>query len=211
VTPPDLIAITDDSLSDADLEARVTQILTAVPRASTAIQLRDRRRDARALLALGSRLRRLSADHGAMLIVNDRIDIALAIGADGVHLGGRSSRVADARQLVGASTFLEVAAHEPADVEAASRAGATAALVSPIFATPGKGPARGVTFLAEACAHRGAVIVFALGGIDAARTPSCMAAGAHGVAAIGSLFAAGGGGTAAAEIVAAVRAHRVYR
>ena len=211
MTPPDLIAITDDSLDDLELEARVVKLLAAVPAGSTAIQLRDRRRNARALLALAERLRAITADLGAPLLVNDRLDVAVAVRADGVHLGGRSSRVVDARELVGKETFISVAAHEVSEVEAAFRDGANAALVSPIFASPGKGEPRGVSFLADACAHRGGLFVYALGGIDLARTGACVAAGAHGVAAIGSVFGPPDAGALARDIVAAVRAHRVCR
>jgi thiamine-phosphate pyrophosphorylase len=208
---PDLIAITDDALADEQLEARVNGLLEAVPPGSTAIQLRDRRRDSRALVRLAERLRRATTDHGAALLVNDRLDIAAAVGADGVHLGGRSSDVADARRIVGASGFISVAAHAIEDVERAAREGATAALLAPIFATAGKGPPRGVAFLAEAAACAGGLHVYALGGIDAMRVPACMTAGARGVAAIGSVFGSDEGAREAAEIVATVRSHRAYR
>lgn len=211
MTPPDLIAITDDSLEDLELEARVAKLLAAVPRGSTAIQLRDRRRSARVLLTLAERLRQITTDLGAPLIVNDRIDVAVAVRADGVHLGGRSSGVVDARAIAGQETFISVAAHEVSDVEAAGRDGANAALVSPIFASPGKGAPRGVSFLADACARRGAVFVYALGGIDLARTAASVASGAHGVAAIGCVFGPRDAGPIARDIVAAVRAHRVCR
>jgi thiamine-phosphate pyrophosphorylase len=208
---PDLVAITDDALADDRLEARVTQLLAAVPRGSTAIQLRDRRRDSRALVALAERLRRITADRGAVLVVNDRLDIAAAVGADGAHLGGRSTDVADARRIVGERSFISVAAHAIDDVERAAREGATAALLAPIFATPGKGPPCGVELLAEAAARCGALLLYALGGIDASRVPACMEAGARGVAAIGSVFRSDDGALEGAAIVAAVRAHRVYR
>lgn len=208
---PDLVAITDDTLSGDKLEARATNLLDEVPAGSTAIQLRDRRRDSRALVALAERLRRITADRGAALVVNDRLDIAAAVGADGVHLGGRSSDVADARRIVGEHGFISVAAHSIDDVERAAREGATAALLAPIFATPGKGPPRGVALVAEGAARAGSLLVYALGGVDASRVPACMTAGARGVAAIGSVFGTDEGAREAAAIVAAVRAHRVYR
>jgi thiamine-phosphate pyrophosphorylase len=206
VTPPDLIVITDDALSDDEIEQGMTRILDAVPPASTALQLRDRRRTARALLARAVRLRSLLARYGAPLIVNDRVDIAIEVGADGVHLGGQSIDVRDARAMLGEGVFLSVAAHELEDIDAARAAGATAALVAPIYATPGKGAPRGLDFLRAARARSGALLVYALGGIDAARVPECARAGARGVAAIRSMWSAGGA-KAASDMVACVRAH----
>ena len=71
--------------------------------------------------------------------INDRIDIALAVAADGVHLGGGSVTLADARRLTGDKLRLTVAAHSLADVERARDEGADAALLSPVFDSPGKG------------------------------------------------------------------------
>jgi thiamine-phosphate pyrophosphorylase len=208
VTPPDLIAITDDALSDDEIEQRATHILSAVPVGSTALQLRDRQRTSRALLALAERLRCLSARHRAPLLVNDRIDIACAVAADGVHLGGRSVDIADARRLLGREAFVSVAAHDVAGVEAAARGGATAALVSPIYTTPGKGAPRGPAFLSEARARAAELLLYALGGIDPARAVECVGAGAYGVAAIRSIWTERDGGSAACAMVAAVRARR---
>jgi thiamine-phosphate pyrophosphorylase len=208
VIPPDLIVITDDALSDDEIESRARRVLAAVPAGSTALQLRDRRRTARTLLALAERLRSVCARHGAPLLVNDRIDIALAVGADGAHLGGRSVGVADARRLLAPSAFLSVAAHDVADVEAAASGGATAALVSPIYATPGKGTPRGPQFLSEARPHAANVLLYALGGIDAERAVECVSKGAYGVAAIRGAWADSGGASAACAMVAAVRSNR---
>jgi thiamine-phosphate pyrophosphorylase len=208
VTPPDLIVITDEALSAEETELRAARILDAVPSGSTALQLRDRRRTARALLAMAERLRALCARYGAPLFVNDRIDVARAVDADGVHLGGRSVDIDEVRRFVGQSVFLSVAAHDVADVEAAARSGASAALVSPIYPTPGKGPARGPGLLTEARASGVRLLLYALGGIDAARAGACVGAGAHGVAAIRSAWSERGGDVAARAMVEAVRASR---
>jgi thiamine-phosphate pyrophosphorylase len=208
VTAPDLIVITDDALSDEQMELGAARILAAVPPGSTALQLRDRGRTTRALLALAERLRALCGRHGAPLLVNDRLDIALAVGADGAHLGERSIDLADARQLLGPEAFLCVAVHDLAAVDAAARSGATAALVSPIYATPGKGAPRGPRFVTEARTRAADVLLYALGGIDANRASECVRAGAHGVAAIRSVWAEPGGADAARDMVEVVRASR---
>jgi thiamine-phosphate pyrophosphorylase len=102
---------------------------------------------------------------------------------------------------------LSVAAHDLAGLEIAVRDGATAALVSPIYATPGKGAPRGPAWLAEARARAAHVLVYALGGIDAERAVECAGAGAHGVAAIRSVWIEPGA-SAARKMVEAVRASR---
>jgi thiamine-phosphate pyrophosphorylase len=128
-----------------------------------------------------------------------------------VHLGGRSVDVADARRLAGHGAFLSVAAHEVADVAAAAAGGADAALVAPIYATPGKGVPCGPQLLAEARAIAAHILVYALGGIDAARAAECVRAGAQGVAAIRSAWINPGGAAASCAMVAAVRESRVAK
>jgi len=199
------LAITDPSLSDDLLAAKLGDVLRIVPRSSVGVQLRDKVRGGRALHALAVRLAALCREFAAPFYVNDRLDVALAVGADGVHLGGASIDVADARTLLGPSAFVSVAAHDPAEVERASSLGASAAIVSPIFETPGKGPARGTALLAAARARAGGLRIYALGGIDASRVAPCVAAGADGVAVVRALWSAADPGVAAFDLVAAVR------
>jgi len=152
-----------------------------------AVQLRDPQLDSRELLRWGRQLRTVTRQLGASLIVNDRIDIALALGADGVHLGRHSVPPAEARTLLGEGAWLSVSAHELAEVEAAAHSGVQAVLLSPVFHSRGKGAPLGVAGLrrARACLPRGCgVALFALGGITLERGLSCLAAGADGVASI---------------------------
>jgi thiamine-phosphate pyrophosphorylase len=163
--------------------------LPAWARARLAVQLRDPELPARALLGLGERLRARTRALGASLIINDRLDLALLLGADGVHLGRRSVTVADARALLGPRAWVSVACHDLADILAAADAGASAVTLSPIFASPGKGAPLGVPALTEAhraLAARGpsAPGLVALGGIDATTAETCLDAGADGVAVI---------------------------
>jgi len=168
---------------------RAAAALPAAARAALAVQLRDPELPGRALCALGEALRRETRALGASLVINDRLDLALALEADGVHLGRRSVRVADARALVGERAWVSVACHAVDEVLAAADAGASAAVLSPIFASPGKGAPLGLEALAQARraldarGHAG-VQVIALGGLDAARAPACFAKGASGIAAI---------------------------
>jgi thiamine-phosphate pyrophosphorylase len=189
--PPLLTLITAiDVVPEPLLLARLAalSVLPAELRARVAVQLRDPELSGRALHALGARLREATAALGAALVVNDRIDLAILLGADGVHLGRRSVGIADARALLGPEAFISVACHDLDDVARAAGHGADAAVLSPIFATPGKGPPLGVAALGEArrriAAAARPVSLIALGGVDAATAPVCLAAGADGVAAI---------------------------
>jgi len=189
VQTPRVLYVSDTRVVPAEaLLARLDQA-AALPeslRARLAVQLRDPELSSRALLALGARLRDRTRALGARLVVNDRIDLALALGADGVHLGRRSVSVDDARALLGDAAWISVACHDLSDVEAARRAGASAVTLSPIFASPGKGAPLGLAALGEARrALAGSQVgLVALGGIDAATAEACLAAGADGVALI---------------------------
>src|SRR5512139_175472 len=85
-----------------------------------AVQLRERELDTRSLLELACELRAITKRHDAMFLINDRIDLALACGADGVHLPGNSFSVADARVLLGPDRLIGVSAHRPEEVAAAA-------------------------------------------------------------------------------------------
>lgn len=150
--------------------------------AGTAIQLREKDLRRADLIRLGSTLR--SAFDG-VLIVNGDIEVALACNADGVHLPSAApwrevgARVRQQGLLLGVST------HSPAELEAASAAGADYALFGPVFDSPEKrrfGPAQGLKRLRQAVS--GGLPVLAVGGVDAGNAPSIAQAGAHGVAAI---------------------------
>jgi thiamine-phosphate pyrophosphorylase len=182
--------LTEGALLD---RLRAVAALPLEARRAFAVQLRDPEIDGRALARLGALLREATRTMGAGLIVNDRLDLALALGADGAHLGRRSVTVADARALL-PGAWISVACHAVSDVVRAAGEGADAAVLSPIFASPGKGPALGVAALAEAraaLAARGlAAQLIALGGVDGENAAACFAAGADAVAAIRADLAA---------------------
>jgi len=175
-----------DLLPEAELWARLAAIARrpAAARALFAVQLRDPQLPTRELEALGARLRQVTRALGAALVVNDRLDLALALGADGVHLGRRSVRVEDARALL-PQAWIAVACHVVGEVIDAASAGADAAVLSPIFASPGKGTPLGPAALEAARAAAGEGIqLIALGGVTAENAATCFAAGADAVAAI---------------------------
>ena len=179
---PRVILVTDrHATAGRDL---VEVVRAALDAGLPAVQLRDKDLSGRALFALAEALRAATARAGALLLVNDRVDVAIAAGADGVHLGGGSMPVAVARRLVGPDALIGVSTHAPGEAPA----DADFAFFGPVWETPGKtavGPAR----LAEAVAAT-AVPVLAIGGVTAARVSEALAAGARGVAVIREILAA---------------------
>lgn len=162
--------------------------LPAASRARLAVQLRDPQLCGRALARLGVLLRERTRAIGAALIVNDRIDLAVALGADGIHLGRRSIPVAEARALLGEGAWVSRSAHDLDEVAAAAREGASAVLLSPVLASPGKGSPLGLEALGAARRQLDASptrpLLVALGGIDLASARAALDAGADAVAGI---------------------------
>ncbi len=170
---PRVVLVTDLGVVPEDvLVARIRDAGALAPelRARLAVQLREPDLEGRAKAELGARLREATATIGAKLVVNDRLDLAVALGANGVHLGRRSVSVGDARRLVG-SRFVTRACHDLDDVLKAAGDGADGGLLSPIFSSPGKGAPLGLEALAgarEALDARGhqRFRLLALGGVD---------------------------------------------
>ncbi len=155
------------------------------------VQLRDRRLGGRALLACLESLRRAAPKRGVWL-VNRRADVALAGGADGVHLGFDALGPCEARTLLGGAVMLGTATHEPDELaDLRRREALDYAHLAPIFAPISKRstrPSLGVRALARAA--RFGLPVLAQGGITAANARSCIEAGAAGVAVTGAILAA---------------------
>ncbi|MBM4376982.1 MAG: thiamine phosphate synthase [Deltaproteobacteria bacterium] len=149
-----------------------------------AVVLRDPELTTRTLVDEGRVLRRLTRRVGAGLLVADRLDLALALDADGVHLGRASVPVCDARRLVG-QRLVTRSVHDDEELARAIAEGADAVLVSPVFESPGKASSLGVARLATMRATLPpAIALVALGGVSGARVAACLEAGADGVAAI---------------------------
>jgi len=195
-----LTLVTDRSQTRGrDLTAVVAECLAA---GLPAVQVREKDLGAAELAALCRRLRDLTRDRGARLIVNDRVDVALAAGADGVHLGHGALAVADARRLLAPGALVGVSAHAPDDVAAAAAAGADFALFGAVHATPGKAAA-GLAALRAATAAA-ALPVLAIGGITAAAVDGVRAAGAAGVAVVRAILAAPDPAAATRALLAAL-------
>ena len=174
------------------------------------VQLRERDLGGRALCELAERVvaaARRAADAAGRpvrVLINRRADVALAVGADGVHLGWNALPVAAARALLGAKAILGVAAHTPGEVRAAAAQGADYATLAPIFAPLSK-PTEAAPLGAAAIAACGADLrVLAQGGIDVAQVEQVARAGAAGVAVTGAVLSARDPRAAAAALRAAL-------
>lgn len=176
--------ITDRRLA-TQLAARAEAALRGLPPGTVALHLREKDLGGRALLLLARALGEVCRATGQRFVVNDRLDVALACGADGVHLPSAGVPPADARRLLGPGALVGVSCHSEAEVRRAREGGASYATFGPVHDTPSKrafGAPVGLEAL-RAAARLGLPLI-ALGGIDARRAPEARAAGAHGVAAI---------------------------
>jgi thiamine-phosphate pyrophosphorylase len=179
--------ITDRSLLPGAPGDRIATLLDCVGRAArqgaTLIQLREKDLPARELFALGQAAQARLAGTGGKLLINDRLDIALAVGAAGVHLPAAGLPVAAVRRAAPAGFLITRSCHSPAEAAAAARDGADFCLVAPIFPTPSKPGAvpLGIEALRAAAAH---ARVLALGGVTEENIAACLAAGAAGMAGI---------------------------
>ncbi|MDR1622522.1 MAG: thiamine phosphate synthase, partial [Synergistaceae bacterium] len=117
------------------------QTRLALEGGATAIQLRDKSMDGGELLATAKRMARLCGEHGALFIVNDRLDVALLSGADGVHLGQSDLPVAEARGLAPRPFVVGASAHTADEAERAEKDGADYLGVGAVFETGSKGGA----------------------------------------------------------------------
>lgn len=171
-----------------------------------AIQLRERDLPTREVLRLGLALQCMAAPRGVSLLVNDRLDLAMAMGLTGVHLRANSLPIPVVRRLGGPDCLIGKSTHSLAEVQAANQEGADYIVFGPVFDTPSKrpyGPPLGVSQLAEACRISN-VPVFAIGGVTTASVPVVRQAGAYGVAVIGAVLDRSDVGEAVRELMAAL-------
>ena len=183
---PRLHVVTDDSmLARGGFDARAVDVLEAGG-PGVALHLRGPHTDGSALYRLASSLLPHARRVGTPLFVNDRLDVALALEADGVHVGRRSLGVRIARGLLGHEPWLGASVRDAKEASLAWEEGADYAFLGTIFETPTH-PGRvgmGVEALAATVGRAGRIPVVAIGGIDPARVPEVLAAGAYGVAVV---------------------------
>ena len=195
--------ITDRALRPEPLAQTVAAALEG---GATAVQLREPDLSARELFDLASQLRPITRSHNALLIINDRIDVALAARADGVHLGWRSLAIEQARAIIGGEMLLGFSAHNLDEARRAQQANADYITLSPVFPTPSKQGLVPVLGLDQfrAIAKQVSLPVIGLGGIDVENARGVIEAGADGIALIRGILAQADPQAAAARIAASL-------
>lgn len=186
---PVLCLVTDRRLAAGPLEDLVG---AAVAAGVDQVQVRERDLGGAEFVALCDRViaAARAANRAVRMLVNRRADVALAAGADGVHLGFDALPLAALRALLGESATLGVATHAPDEVLAAARDGADYAHLAPIFAPLSKPAERAPLGLDALARCRGTLPVLAQGGIDAHNAAAAVRAGAAGVAVTGAILGA---------------------
>jgi thiamine-phosphate pyrophosphorylase len=171
------------------LSSVITQAVEAGVRM---VQIREKDLETRELISLSSPLFPLLHQHQGKVLFNDRIDLVLALGADGVHLRAESLPVSIARRLLGTGRLIGVSTHSVEEARTAEGEGADFIVLGPIFDTPSKrpyGPPLGFQVLDKAC-RTSRIPIFAIGGITPSRIPDILSSGAYGVAVISSILQA---------------------
>lgn len=196
-TPFDLYIISDGG---ARLVERVRQALSGCPAGRAAVQLRMKRAPTDQIMRMGELLRRVTADAGAHLLINGRVDVAMALDAEGVHLPSRGLSPGEARNSLGSTKLIGMSCHDEAELRQAALGGANFATLSPFHRVRGKGAPLGPDRFGQLAATAG-LPVLALGGIRPADVASALSAGACGVAVIRSVLGAADPGLAARELM----------
>ena len=204
-----LYLITDRrQIAERSLLAVVREALEGGVRA---VQLREKEISGRELFMLAEELRNITREYGARLLINDRLDIALAVDADGVHLGAASLPVSTARRLLGPQRLIGYSAHALYEASQAAEEGADFVTFGPVFYTPSKaryGEPLGIELLRSACAAL-AIPVFALGGVKRENIAGIMAAKAHGIALISGIIAVADPKLEAASLIQTIEQHAI--
>ena len=180
--------ITDGNASDQGFEedSRRIRLLVsaAIKEGVTMIQLREKDLSGKHLFELTSACAQLTRDTPTRLLVNDRSDIAVGAGADGVHLTETSIPVAVIREKFGSDLLIGASVHSVDGAKAAAAGGADFAVYGPVFNTPQKGMAIGLDRFGRTCAAVAPFPVLGLGGVDSSNCRSVLETGSAGIAAI---------------------------
>jgi thiamine-phosphate pyrophosphorylase len=170
------------------------------------VQLRDQELDDDSLLEAGTRFRSLCRERGALFWLNDRPDLALAVGADGVHVGQDDPPPGVVREQVGERLLIGLSTHSPEQFDAALGSEADQLSVGPVWETPTKPgrPAVGLDYVRHAAAHGGDRPWFAIGGISEANIGELVEVGARRVVVVRAIRDAADPGEAARRLRAAL-------
>ncbi len=185
----DLYVITDETIAGGKPHSVIAQ--RAIAGGADAIQIRDKACSPSELLRAARELRPVCRKSGTLFMVNDRLDVAVACGADGVHLGQDDMRAGTARQLAPPGFIIGVSVGTVGEAVEAEREGADYIALSPTFSTASKddaGPGHGLERLRE-IRRAVSIPVVAIGGIDRQNVRDVIAAGADGIAVISAVVA----------------------
>lgn len=190
-----LYLVTDGLLSRGRSSLEV--VAAAIRGGVTMVQYREKGATTRAMIEEAGALLGLCRSGGVPLIINDRADVAVAVGADGLHVGQDDMPVALARRLIGDGGILGVSAGSPDEARRAAEEGADYIGASPIFATPTKPDAtaplglEGLRALAASMRAAGRRLpIVAIGGINEANAAAIIGAGAEGIAVVSAIVSA---------------------
>ena len=206
-----LYFVTDSGLCGSRPVADV--VLAAIRGGAACVQLREKDAATRAFVEEARMIKEMVAPFRIPLIINDSLDVALAVGADGVHVGRDDMPYEIARRLLGPDAIIGLSVETWADVERAETLAVDYLGVSPIFATPTKTDTKapwGIDGLARIKAFSRHPLV-AIGGLNASNAAAVVAAGADGVAVVSAICASPDPATAARELAEVIRLARAER
>jgi thiamine-phosphate pyrophosphorylase len=201
----DLYLITDRQQTGGRELLRVIE--QALAGGVRAVQLREKDLGGRDIFLLAEKVKRLCESFRASLFINDRVDVALGVDADGVQLGSASMPVEAARALLGEKKLIGLSTHSLGEALAAERAGADFVLFGPVYFTPSKaayGKPQGLASLAEVV-EKISLPVYAIGGIKSEKVAEIKKTGVRGVALISAIMSASDPLAASREIVGLLR------
>ena len=193
-TLPRLYLITDGLQRGNKQEEALllTKIEAALAGGVRLLQLREKNLEGGDLLRLAKKIRTITTDYGASLLINERVDIALASLADGVHLTASSFSPTEARRLLGKDSIIGVSTHSAEQAQRGENKGADFITLGPVYHTPSKaayGDPLGIDSFKE-ISSKIKIPVFALGGVKKDNTKDVIGAGAYGTAMISEVIAA---------------------
>lgn len=203
-------------VTDRELAAGRTledMVSAAIRGGVSAVQLREKQISTREFVALAERVKAVANEGGALFLINDRVDVALAVGADGVHLGQSDMPPAAARRLLGPAAIIGLSVESLHDLADAEKQDVDYYGVSPVFLTPTKAELRRAWGLEGLRVLRGRTRrpLVAIGGIHTGNAADVIEAGADGVAVVSAICAAPDPEAAARALAAAVEQGRARR
>jgi len=200
-------------LTDTELQQRYSHeelARLAIAGGAGVIQFRQKQGSTRQMIETARHMLAICRRHKAKLIINDRLDVALAAEADGVHLGQDDFPLAQAREILGPDKIIGGSASSVEEAALCRAGGVDYIGLGPVYPTTSKadaGPAGGLDLLRRVSREFGLPVI-AIGGVNAARAAEVMGAGAHGMAVISAVCCQPDPREAAAELLRAMLAHR---